>query len=238
MGELLIRREIHEYNVHQAVALDLDRTLGSVKAAMARFYAAARFCGIPVEQIDEERREVESKGGTFEPLHSIEDKLTPELRHKFNYRFTTLKNPPILYDDAITFLNNLERNAMPFHLITYGVNPEWQRLKVEASGFRGGVTILDDSNKGREIAGWSSGGKYELALEGGAEKTVYRADTVCLIDDKAVAFNDLPQDCSGFLLQRGDELLASQQGSVPENVRTIHSLDELIVVNGVITPRR
>lgn len=227
------------YNIPEIMVLDFDRMLGDVDACMQRFYAAAEAEGINTETIIEARKATEDDGGTFEPLSYLKSRLTrPEQYENFSRNFifpADPEMPEILYPDAKRFLGLLQYADVPHMIMTYGVSPEWQRLKLAASHYPMGYVITDTPDKGASLQAMRSTeantqiGTFPMhvAAHGRAN---YQADRLTFIDDKAKAFATFPDELAykGYWLQRGD-LLPSQQGKVPENVQVIRSLDEIMI---------
>ena len=213
-----------EIVVPQLVALDFDRTLGDTAAIMERFYVVAESLGVDLEAIKIAQKEIENDGGSFDPLTFVPEAL----QEQFKTNFLAIKEPPLLYADASELLEMLQQAPVPYHVITYGTNPKWQELKLLASGYQGSYTVLSHSRKGEEISGWKeASGKFINVID----NIRYIADSVSLIDDKAVSFTALPVGCTGFLLKRG-EMRANQQGIIPQGVQLIESLRELSIVQG------
>jgi phosphoglycolate phosphatase-like HAD superfamily hydrolase len=219
---------IEHFDIPEAVVLDFDRTLGIVENCKERLYLAAGACGLSTGHIKDAGKQVENDGGSFDPLTFVQDALDTDAYEAFCNRFIAVseenKELPVLYDDAYTLLGRLQHSDTPYYIMTYGVNEEWQRLKIVASGHPVGCTIMSTSDKGKQI---ESEDTFGLRVAAHGTKTEYTADAMVLIDDKAVAFNGLAKDCKGFFIQRG-ELMPSQRGTLPPNVQTIHSLEELI----------
>jgi hypothetical protein len=223
------------YYIPEVLVLDFDRMLGDVSACMERFYTAAELEGIDTERIAAVRKGIEDDGGSFEPLSYVKGQLDEDSYESFCRNFIFRQGPQILYPDAQRFLSILQYVDVPHVVMTYGVNPEWQQLKLKASGYAMGYTITDTPDKGASLMALRSTnyngepGTFNMyvAAHGRAK---YRADTLTFIDDKASAFANFPKDTKykGFWLQRG-ELLSSQAGDVPPNVSVIRSLDELMV---------
>lgn len=223
--------EVLERSVPQAVVLDFDRTLGSVEASMARLYSAADAVGLTTADIAEAQKRIEDISGSFEPLSTVREALDDEAYAAFKEHFLTAEGPAIMYDDAVRLLERFDEAEMPYAVMTYGVNAEWQALKVAASGYKGRVIIMDHTDKGTDMSAMrNEDGVYELSV-GEDESVRVRADSLCLVDDKAQSFRSLSEDNTGFMVVRG-ELKPSQQGALPENVQTITSLDALEIVNG------
>lgn len=92
--------------------------------------------------------------------------------------------------------------------------------------------IVGNKYKAHFIGDWwdDTTGMYSVAIE---DKKV-TAKSVVLVDDKARAFDDLPElSARGYWL-KAEHLLASQQGNVPANVRPILSLHEILTFEQLI----
>ncbi len=219
-----------EVRVPQLVALDFDRTLGDVTASMERFFLASGACGIKPESIIEAQRAIEADGGSFDPLPFIQKQLSQQQLETFYAQFLT-EGPPILYPDAKRLLDSLTQSGVPYHVLTYGVNHKWQELKLYASGYRGSYLVMSTTHKGREIAGWQKQGET-FSLQDTQRNAKFVAPSVCLIDDKALSFQELPAGCTGYLLQRPGSSMRSQQGAVTSAIQVISSLNELYIEHG------
>lgn len=229
------RENTPTYHIPEVMVLDFDRMLGDVSACMERFYMAAQLEGIDTDRIVAARKDIEDDGGSFEPLSYVKDQLDEASYESFCRNFIFRQGPEILYPDARRFLSMLQYADVPHIIMTYGVMPEWQQLKLRASGYAVGYTITDTPDKGASLmalrsttdTGEPSTFNMYVAAHGRAK---YHADTLTFVDDKASAFAHFPQDDAykGFWLQRG-ELLSGQKGQVPSNVSIIRSLDELMV---------
>lgn len=219
--------------VPQAVVIDFDRTLGNVDAAVERLYNAAELCDIDVNHIREERIRFENDGGSFDPLQYIQSQLDQKSLEHFFEVYTAFEMPEIMYPDARDFLKKLDDTEIYYIVLTYGTNPTWQLLKVRTSGYTGPVSVVHQTDKGKAI------------IEHREESGVYRfidstnniefiANTVCLIDDKEIAFKTLPSDCTGFLIHRDGTKLKNPQAVLPEHITTISTLDLLYVDHGIV----
>lgn len=229
------RENMPTYHIPEVMVLDFDRMLGDVSACMQRFYTAADLEGIDTERIAVARKGIEDDGGSFEPLSYVKEQLNEDSYRSFCRNFISADGPEVLYPDAQRFLLALQYADVPHIIMTYGANPEWQQLKLRASGYAVGYIITDTPDKGaslmalRSTTGTGEPGTFNMyvAAHGCAK---YYAEKLTFIDDKATAFANFPEDdrYKGFWLQR-DTLLESQKGSIPRNVEIIHTLDELII---------
>ncbi len=207
----------------QLLIIDFDRTLGDVDASMQCLYAASDVVGITTQQIKVAQKQTEDDGGSFEPLSHIYRLLSESERSIFKKTFIQLGRETILYEDAQTFLEVIK--FLPHCVLTYGVSRDWQELKIQASGYTGPYKIVNTTSKGAIITSWQSPDSlYHLQQPDG---TTVKAQSVCLIDDKPIAFSGLPAGAIGFLIQRHSNLLPSQRGELPPGVSIINSLSEI-----------
>jgi hypothetical protein len=225
------------YHIPQAIVLDFDRTLADSDHCMQRLYTAVNSVedvSLNVDEMKAAQKQVEATGGTFDPLTYIQRVLTDKAQYQmFCDRFAHTDGPQVLYEDARRFLRKLQETDIPHTVLTFGDNMEWQSLKLEAANYPVSRQILPDTNKGARIEKMrGSDGTFYFYVEHGGAAT-YQADSIVLIDDKAAAFRELPDDCTGYKIVRGEEL-PSQKGELPKRVQIIRSLDELTVRNGKV----
>jgi hypothetical protein len=224
--------ELLDIEVPEAWVLDYDRTLGDVSAAMDRLLTVAGQYGIDTAEITAAQAQVEADGGSFDPLAFVETALSAEDFAAFSEDFVATEQPALLYSDAQRLLDRLSDNDIPIVVMTYGTNPQWQRLKLAASGYTGAVKIMDDTDKGRDMEDMrSADGTFDFAAGAAGGRATLHAAKLGLVDDKRKSFAHLPADSDGYLIQRGEQL-PSQQGELPDRVKIIASLDELAIVNG------
>jgi hypothetical protein len=223
------------FRVAEAVAIDYDRTVGDVNNAILRFNSTARLNNIGTDKIEAAQAKTEKDGGTFEPLSFVASHFTDTDSgrldqagyDRFCWQFVHADGPPLLYPDAVRFLDRLQEAGKPHFFFTWGVNKEWQRLKIMASGYPAYVDLMDNSDKGQEItdlADPDDGKYYFRRMVGGPG--LFIADNICAVEDKPDALQNLPKGSHGYIIRRG-ELLPSQLGEIPPNVGVINSLDEL-----------
>lgn len=233
--------DILHIDAPQAFALDFDRTLARINGeqdgrpvgSMNRLLAVSAIYGIDAKVIHEAQSATEADGGTFEPVSYIASQLSSKEFADLHEEYVKNTDVPVLYEDAPPLLSRLQELRIPNLIMTYGVSAEWQRWKVEAGNVEQHAEIMSHSRKGPEIQSWQSrNGTYEFVgvTSNGRPLAVFEAQAVTLVDDKAKSLHGLPKNCSGVLLSRPGEIkLASQMGDVPENARTVSSLDEVQV---------
>ena len=208
------------------VVFDLDRTLTNDSVVTAALEQACRTVGIETSSMLPAKQQAEVRGETFQELAYLHSKHPSEQIDAMKASFLGSARPDeLLYLDVEPVLTSLSVRKVPFIILTYG-EPEWQQLKLTATGLsRYHTLITDTKKKGPLITGWRQGNAYVPPVWDKADA----ASGVLLVDDKAVSFADLPADCYGAWLRRPDEpLLASQDGVVPQHVTTIGGLDECL----------
>jgi len=235
-SESSLPKEVLKPAVPQFVVIDFDRTIGNSNAIMSRFYGLAQAFGVNTKHIFEKQKQIESQKRSFDPLPLLREELGNDdnKMKEFKRRFVESKDPPILYEDVNPFLGMLDQNNMIYCVLTYGVSKEWQEWKIESSGYSGRSVTIDHEDKGAEVARWQTAdGTYEITDD---EYEIIRASSVCIIDDKKKAFKSLPENSTGYWLQRPDATESSKAGELPDarDIKEIHSLNELTVSNGTL----
>ena len=213
-------------------ALDFDRCLADLDQLYGMLVVVVQDLGFMTShELGEARQAVETNGGSFDVMDYLESKLTTDQLNKLvdTYLSYSIDEPDrFLNPGARQLLDWLDESKLDHGIVTYG-GTLWQSLKIKRTGLSD-ITryVVDNPDKATLIASWydamNSGYKLPTALSLGD-----RYQSIVLVDDKARAFNGLDDspNARGYWLQ-GSELLASQQGSVPENVRIIKSLDEVV----------
>lgn len=209
--------------------LDFDRCLGS-----ETLYEAARSA---ISQLPDEiltlltatQEQVEQEGGSFDVVRYLESN-NPGARDEFLRLFrsiTDAKNGELYRNKGATALLEQLRSAnVPHMIMTYG-GVEWQVAKLQAARLLSTPYIVTDSKrKGETIAEWFDADRalFHVTMPKG-QKLDFAS--VCLVDDKAQAFQGLPDQARGYWLRESDELIVSQRGAIPANVTPINSLEEI-----------
>jgi hypothetical protein len=174
----------------------------------------------------------EDSVGSFDSLGLVKQHLSDEAYQMFCARYAANETGiDLLYPDARRYLNELNRDfAVPNNTLTYG-NRDWQLAKTSAARVPGHVEITSRKHKGpviEEMRGPE--GTFDFAATTTDNKLVaiIHARKAILIDDKPTSFEDLPEDCSGILMDRLEGTKQSKVGSVNSGqVATVHSFDEI-----------
>jgi hypothetical protein len=221
---------------HQSlIVIDFDRVLCDVNRAMARLAWVTdqlpELFSISSSELLKAQKDAEQQSSSFNPidylLANIKD-CNPEKALNFLAKvFNSLSDQPILFPDAVAFLERIR--DLP-HLVLSSGNPWWQQLKIKASNYQGRYLIIDHSRKGAELASWVNtgsihGSSFTIPILSGK-----MTPRLSLIDDKLVAFENLPSTAQGYWLVRDGQ--ATNRRQTPEKVIKIISLDQLVVSNG------
>ena len=210
------------------VVLDLDRTLLQDNAASAVLIQASKEVGVDPSGWQQAEAATVAAGKSFLPFGYLAAMYPAPVLDALKQHFLVLATQAkLLYDDAWPLLTALDDRHIPTMILTYGEN-DFQRLKLEATQLHKYEYIISDiPHKGGLIAEWRRGEGYlPPGWPDGSE-----ARHVLLVDDKAIAFAGLPDDCRGAWLQRPDEpMLPSQLGEIPSTVTDIASLGDCLTL--------
>jgi len=212
--------------------VDFDRTLADSNVMTEIFtQVAEEFSQIPKEQIERRDAELKQRGDTFFLASYVREQLNregrvsewPELEKRFIHESRALN---YLLPGATELLERLEARGYRYGILTYG-DPLWQRLKLTAAGFNHVKHIItEQKEKSALIRKWQLPDEsFEIPQEfsGGV------ANSIVLIDDKAVSFSGFPgQPSRGYWVVDKDNMLPSQSGEVPENVAWYPDLPSLV----------
>jgi hypothetical protein len=213
-------------------AIDFDRCLSDTEKLDEIFYQLiAEYKELDSDQLLKAKNEIENNGGSFDQVEALQSLLSPEkLQELFDEFIERALAQDTLCPGASELLKSLEQNKRTFGIVSYG-NPLWQTIKMKASGVDTlPALITDHKRKGEIIASWQQGDKtFLIPSIFSADGVSIQAKTVVLIDDKAVAFGDLPDEARGYWVQSlSGIILPSQTGDIPENVRIAHGLSQIM----------
>jgi hypothetical protein len=126
-----------------------------------------------------------------------------------------------LYPDTLPFLDALEEMEEPYATVTWG-SLMTQMPKLQATSLVDRPYLITDIKKKGELAQtWKTPeGLYRAVVSAGQ---ILTARAGVLVDDKPKSFEGLPEDWTGFLVQRKSPK-QSQRGTVPERVRQVRDL--------------
>jgi phosphoglycolate phosphatase-like HAD superfamily hydrolase len=214
------------------IVVDYDRTLADADKQLAIFIEVAEQHGaISRDQIMAADADVKLRGDSLDTAKYVRDHLREQnrldewqnLERQFIHESRFLN---VMLPGATEMLEWLKQNGKRHGILTYG-NPLWQRMKLTAAGFNHYPhIIMERKEKGRFITGWQTDdGIFAIPHEFGGGV----ADSVVLIDDKAVSFADFPGAPSrGIWVVDKANMLPSQKGEVPDNVSHVTDLTTII----------
>lgn len=206
--------------------IDFDRTLIDVDEMMNLAEKACEGLGIDFPAIRREQERASEEAWSYSPLETIR-KAGEKNFGLFKERFLKAANPKkLVFADGAEYINKLDQAGRPYMIMTYAADVTWQKMKLEASGFSSVPHIITLSKlKGREISGWRlDDGTYKPPLE-----NIKPADSIVLIDDRLRVFKDLPEDCTGYFINRPGKTYAD--ADIPPNVTEIASFSEIIALS-------
>lgn len=212
-------------------AIDFDRCLSKGDMSTLLYMEILDELGvIAYVDIIAAKDEVEFKGESFQVVTYLRDvglldnELEQRVADEF-YRRVQAKRYVFVADDADLLFEYLHEKEIPHAIISYGES-SWQELKIRAAGFdRVPHQIVSHPRKSDELRSWLKDDVYHLPPIFGGET----ADSIVLIDDKAVAFAELPSHVRGYWMRAKDgSLILSQQGTVPDSVTTVYDFKSII----------
>ena len=212
--------------------VDFDRTLVDSDKLLEVFIEIAnKYFDIPREQIEKADLDVKQRGDSFDTAGYVRDHLADKgmsdewgkLERQFIHESRALN---MLLPGAAELLEQLTNKGSRYGILTYG-NPLWQHIKLTAAGFNHVPRIvMEHKEKGRLIRSWQrEDTTFRIPHEFGGGS----ASRIILIDDKAVSFAEFPdQPSEGLWVVDTSNMLPSQHGEVPVNVRHVSDLYEAI----------
>lgn len=212
--------------------IDFDRTLADSDKLLDVFIGVvSHYLELPLAEIEKADADVKARGDSFDTASYVRDQLNKQgeaerwsdLEKQFIHESRALN---MLLPGASELLQALTDGGYRYGILTYG-NPLWQRLKLTAAGFNHiHRIILEQKEKGKLVSSWrQANGTFHLPQEYGGGTV----DRIIMIDDKAVSFDGFPADPShGYHVYNPHQYLRSQQGEVPPNVETSHSLADVL----------
>lgn len=210
--------------------IDFDRCLGSVDASFSLLQSIIADRGIvSSEEFAKVRAATEAQGKSFTVFGYLKDYTTDEVTQSIVDEFVRrgLAMPGRLLEaGARNFIDWLDEQNKKYGIMSYG-DPVWQPTKIAAAGL-GNIAyeIIGDPYKAHEIASWYSKTDMLYHLPQVFGGVIVR--TIVLIDDKASAFDDLPENTRGYWVLKNGHILPFQEGTVPPIITTVEQIDKII----------
>ena len=207
--------------------LDLDRTLIDGDLPDQLFVEICKAQGISIAELTQVMSLTVAQGESFDTITYLQSQgVSPDVIDRLCEQFVNIRHDQNLFlPGARELLQSLDNSGARSLVLTYGGN-QWQMAKLRAAGLTDRQYLITDvKNKGELIQSWRQGGRYRVEPTHGQ---VLQADTVYLVDDKALSFDGLPADCRGYLIRWPKiPLLKSQEGDITANVTVVMGLNEL-----------
>lgn len=222
--------------INSFFVVDFDRCLGDVDASYNLLkHILNEVSDVDEDEIQSARESVGATGGSFSVLEYILDKdanLDIDIIEKMFIEKARTVRGGLLEPGALKFINFLLNTNRHFCIMSYG-EEKWQNLKITASGLGGYSTlIVPHGQKSRFIEKWFDGltNKYIIPKEYFTDNITREANEIVLIDDKVVAFQDLPVGVRGYLVQGSNPYPENRNGKVSSLVQRITRIDEIITI--------
>lgn len=218
--------------LEQFWVLDFDRCLADVDELSEHFLdITEHVASIDRSQIEQARRDAEAQGRSFDQYAAIQASVSPEQMRYIATQFVADSAPEqYLMPGASALLDYVMHTPeRAGGILTYG-SGDWQRLKIRAAlGSRAvPYVIVAHPHKSREISSWYDADSASFRIPPVLSPNDTAAGEIVLVDDKAVAFDGLPEHARGYWFQAA-ELLPSQEGTVGDAVTIVRqSLDTII----------
>lgn len=206
--------------------LDLDRTLFNTNKNAELFISVVRKHNPGLaDRLKQNDDEFKLRGASFSMRAFIADQLSKEELEAVEKEYLdAVRTVDLLNPGAREIINALSEQGIPFGIVTYGVF-EGQTLKLRASQLdRYPHLVTQVREKGELITTWLKEGKFDIPIELAPDGLV--VEEVILVDDRALSFEGLPAGARGYWLDAPDNPI--QEGSVPESVRTVRTLDDVM----------
>lgn len=216
--------------------LDFDRCLGNEMLYRAAEAAVDRLSPDAKDRIIAMRAKVEGEGGSFDVVTYLEqdgDDQRDEFLKIFD-EITSAQTPETYRNTgATTLLEYLQEQHITHMIMTYG-GEVWQKAKLKAAGLDSlPYMVVDSKMKGEKIQSWYQAVDQEFVIPF-PDGSTRRASSVCLVDDKAKAFEGLSDHTRGYWL-RGETMLKSQKGEVLSSVTPVDSLIDIVRLEKNVT---
>jgi hypothetical protein len=220
--------------INRLYLVDFDRCLGNIDASFRLLKSVAA----DNKKIDTQKLQIaydmaEESGQSFSVLDYIRQNYPKINLDAISKGYLNRAKPMpscLLEFGADKLLDFLVSSNLDFCIMSCGENI-WQNLKIEAAGL-GDVprVIVATSQKSQIVGNWRKSPSGNRLVPGeyfkdGKSKEVKE---IILIDDKIVAFEAMPANCRGYLVQYPQNSRRFYSGSLPFFVKSIHRIDEII----------
>jgi hypothetical protein len=233
-----VQNDLNVISSDRLFVLDLDRCLITDRAYSLLEQVIVNASLVTLESFHAARQKVEISGGSFDSIKwlqyegGVSDVQVRMLLERYVVKAHSLDPDNLLAPGARDLINILRNRNLNYMIMTYG-GERYQKAKIDAAGLSSiPYSVVDHRHKGRHIASlWSESSQlFEIVTN----QSTYRTPTITLVDDKASAFDDLPPlpQARGYWLKAGN-VLRSQAGDIPSNVKIIKTLTDIISIENL-----
>lgn len=197
--------ELHQPD--EFFAIDFDRVLGNTPELYNLFLEVLKESGNlnTVVALENAYQHAVESGVSFSVtsfIHQqnmIDEDILAMLGDDFVTKAEYLKDT-LAMEGAHEFIEYLRQEGISHGILSYG-DKSWQEMKIQASGF-GDVPrmIIDHKQKARQAAEWFDGQKFHIPRQLTVGRQLLAVSRVVVIDDKQVAFEDMPVNMQGYLV--------------------------------------
>lgn len=209
--------------------LDLDRCLGAETLYTDAYEAAGHVDSWLEQELRHVQARVQAEGGSFDIVNylgTVDGSIEADFLDAYQELTRSRGVERYRAVGATALLQHLhsEGENGRWMTMTYG-GEAWQTAKLEAAGLLDQPhRIIKIKEKAKVINGWydSETEWFDVLDENIA------TETVCLVDDKAVAFRGLHRSATGYHVYDPANVQPSQQGRVPQRIIKVTSLEQIV----------
>jgi len=215
--------------------VDFDRCIGNIDASFKILSDVAHGLSIVDKQLFMSMRsEAESEGKPFSALEYLKENYPSVDSNKIKNMYlkqAQVQPNNLLEPGAKEFLDYFYSTNQNFCIMSFG-DKRWQSTKIIGAGITNvTVKIVPNRIKSNYIRKWldSKSGKFVIPKEYFLDNKAKEASEVVLIDDKVMAFNDLPKGARGYIILGSSSLQTKQQiHGLSSKVKQTMRINEII----------
>jgi len=217
--------------------VDFDRCIGNIDASFNILKEVAHELSIVDRQLFVSmRKESESDGKTFSPLEHLKKNYSSvdlDTIEKMYLNQASIQKNSLFEPGANEFLNYLNYSNQNFCIMSFG-DKRWQMIKIKGLGINDiPLEIVRKANKCNYIQKWFDNKNrfYLIPKKYFLDDKPRITKEIILIDDKAVAFDELPSNVRGYLVLGSSRDRYNQKiHSLPISVKIVNRINEIIAL--------
>ena len=251
------RDALPHYGVEAVYINDFDDNMSYTRAAIDGLVAVCAEMGLEKKinkaAISVARQEAHKRGGSYNVLNMLEERLAPEVMAEVRSRYRAGEGGHLItFDDVSSYTQRLTQHPVtPNFILTHGENvhlyPDggWQADKIHRGREQGLLPpgfayFISHSRKGPFIRNLINPrtGQYDLLAFNDHHEVValYSANTAVQTDDRKTSLQDGPDNCKKLYMRRPniEPTVKQTEGTLPSDAETITSFDEVEVRKGLM----